>query len=98
MILNKGAIYIIRLYKMWISPLLSYTVSCRFHPTCSDYAMLCFENYEFTNALSKTVKRLGRCNPHNLDTCIDYPIEHSGIGTQVAPYDGIFNRSFHEKH
>jgi len=71
--LNKIAVFLLRLYKITISQYLSKKIACRFYPTCSDYAILCYQKFSFFEATKKTVYRLRRCNSSNLDTCIDYP-------------------------
>ena len=71
--LNSIVISILLIYKSKISPVLSKKISCRFYPTCSEYAVLCFQNFAFLEGLAKTLKRLRRCNPYNLDSCMDYP-------------------------
>lgn len=36
---------------------------CRFYPTCSHYAMECYEKFNFVKASALTLWRLMRCNP-----------------------------------
>ncbi|HNV43167.1 MAG: membrane protein insertion efficiency factor YidD [Spirochaetes bacterium] len=55
------AICIIRLYKLFISPLLP--PSCRFTPTCSSYALQAYKKYNFFKASFLTIKRILRCHP-----------------------------------
>ncbi|MEI6597161.1 MAG: membrane protein insertion efficiency factor YidD [bacterium] len=38
---------------------------CRFHPTCSDYAIQAIEKYGFLRGGIKSVWRVLRCNPFN---------------------------------
>ena len=54
-------IWLVRLYKKFISPLLP--PSCRFTPTCSEYAMEAFAKRGFLVGFILTVWRLLRCNP-----------------------------------
>ena len=51
----------IRGYKKWISPLLP--ASCRFEPTCSVYAMGCYQRFGLAKATYLTLRRLSRCHP-----------------------------------
>jgi len=51
----------IRTYQVLISPLSG--PSCRFYPSCSDYALGAFQKYGFFRALGKSAWRLLRCNP-----------------------------------
>lgn len=48
-------------YRLFISPLLR--PSCRFAPSCSEYAAESFRKYGLFRGLFKTCHRLGRCHP-----------------------------------
>jgi hypothetical protein len=52
---------IIRLYQKYISPLLG--PSCRFHPTCSNYAFQAVEKYGALRGSFFAIKRILKCNP-----------------------------------
>ncbi|MCZ7586475.1 MAG: membrane protein insertion efficiency factor YidD [Deltaproteobacteria bacterium] len=67
------AIRSIRLYKVFISPSLSKSITCRFHPTCSEYAVLAFKKYGFRRGLLMSYGRIRRCRPDNNSSCIDFP-------------------------
>ncbi|MCS6983913.1 MAG: membrane protein insertion efficiency factor YidD [Leptospiraceae bacterium] len=54
---------LISFYQKVISPLLPS--HCRFYPTCSEYARICFQHLNPSKALWLTLKRLGRCHPGN---------------------------------
>ncbi len=51
----------VRAYQLLVSPLL--LPSCRFLPTCSDYALEAVERHGATRGLALAVRRLGRCHP-----------------------------------
>lgn len=51
----------LRLYKRLISPLLP--ASCRFYPTCSDYAREAVERHGARRGLRLAAWRLLRCQP-----------------------------------
>lgn len=53
----------IRIYRLVISPLLP--PSCRFYPTCSQYAIEAIEKYGALKGSFLAVKRIGRCHPFN---------------------------------
>jgi uncharacterized protein len=55
------ALWMLRGYKRWISPALP--PSCRYVPTCSEYAMEAVERYGTLRALAMTAGRLLRCHP-----------------------------------
>ncbi len=52
---------LIRLYQWIVSPLLGPT--CRFHPSCSNYALQAIQRFGVLHGGWLTVKRLGRCHP-----------------------------------
>ncbi len=60
-----------RFYKKYISPL--NPPSCRFYPTCSEYANIQFRFQNPLLALIKTIARILRCN-QIFSGGIEYPI------------------------
>ena len=58
--MNKLVIKFIRIYQNTPSNMHN---ACRFTPTCSNYAIEAFENYNFFKASFITLKRLIRCRP-----------------------------------
>jgi putative membrane protein insertion efficiency factor len=58
---NRFFIFIIRLYKRYLSPFLP--AACRFTPTCSEYAAEAFETQSFFRAFWMTVVRIAKCHP-----------------------------------
>jgi uncharacterized protein len=52
---------LIKIYKIFISPYL--TPSCRYLPTCSEYAIDCLKTFGLTKGLTKTIKRILSCHP-----------------------------------
>jgi putative membrane protein insertion efficiency factor len=48
-------------YRRWISPLLRQ--NCRFHPTCSAYAVEAIRVHGALRGSFLAIKRLGRCHP-----------------------------------
>ncbi|HIC87583.1 MAG TPA: membrane protein insertion efficiency factor YidD [Aquificae bacterium] len=63
-------ISLIKLYQKYISPLKGR--SCRFYPTCSEYAILALKKYGIFKGCLKIIWRLIRCNPFSKGG-IDYP-------------------------
>ncbi|WP_207670657.1 MULTISPECIES: membrane protein insertion efficiency factor YidD [unclassified Clostridium] len=51
----------VRGYRKYISP--CFPPSCRFYPTCSEYALQALKKYSWPRALWLIVKRIARCNP-----------------------------------
>lgn len=60
-VLNKFFIFLLSLYKRFISPMLGD--HCRFYPTCSEYAIEAFSKLPFFKAFLKTIWRVLRCHP-----------------------------------
>ena len=52
---------LLRMYKKIISPMLPN--SCRFHPTCSVYAMEALEKHGVLNGTWLAIKRVLKCHP-----------------------------------
>ena len=60
-ILGYPFIAIIKLYQWIISPLLG--PSCRFTPSCSEYALQAFKKYGLIKGLWLASRRIVRCHP-----------------------------------
>lgn len=54
---------VIRIYQKVISPILP--PSCRFQPTCSEYAIQAVNKYGVIKGSFKAAYRILRCNPFN---------------------------------
>tara|TARA_A100001037_G_scaffold128187_1_gene116119 strand:+ start:322 stop:543 length:222 start_codon:yes stop_codon:yes gene_type:complete len=59
--LNFIFIIPIKLYQILLSPLLGQ--SCRYHPTCSQYAVEAIEKYGPVKGIWLGIKRIARCHP-----------------------------------
>jgi|TARA_A100001388_G_scaffold21006_1_gene13780 hypothetical protein len=59
--LNFIFIVPIKLYQILLSPLLGQ--SCRYHPTCSQYAVEAIEKYGPIKGIWLGIKRIARCHP-----------------------------------
>ncbi|MBR5322918.1 MAG: membrane protein insertion efficiency factor YidD [Clostridia bacterium] len=55
-------IFLIKIYQKYISPLKSKP-SCRFYPTCSQYAIEALEIHGFFKGSILAIWRILRCNP-----------------------------------
>jgi putative membrane protein insertion efficiency factor len=55
------AIWLLRGYKRWISP--AFPPSCRYVPTCSEYAVEAVERYGVVRGGAMAAWRLLRCHP-----------------------------------
>jgi putative membrane protein insertion efficiency factor len=54
-------IALIRLYQLVLSPL--FPPACRFHPTCSQYALVAVAEHGVVRGVWLALLRLARCNP-----------------------------------
>ncbi|HEX3672497.1 MAG TPA: membrane protein insertion efficiency factor YidD [Candidatus Cybelea sp.] len=54
---------LIRLYQIVVSPL--FPPSCRFHPTCSQYALVAVSEHGVLRGSWLALARLARCHPWN---------------------------------
>ena len=61
--MKSAALFVLKVYKKVISPLLP--PSCRFYPTCSDYASEAINKYGLVKGSAMAAKRLCRCHPWN---------------------------------
>ena len=62
--MKRVLIALVRFYRKYISPLTPPT--CRFIPTCSEYALEALEKYGAAKGLWLTVKRLSKCHPFHI--------------------------------
>ena len=60
-VIDRLLILVLRGYKRWISPLLG--PACRFHPTCSVYAMEAITRFGALKGSWLAARRLVRCHP-----------------------------------
>ncbi|MEZ4712911.1 MAG: membrane protein insertion efficiency factor YidD [Caldilineaceae bacterium] len=63
MIMKPFALWLIRFYQRFLSPLMGS--SCRFHPTCSRYTYQAIERYGVGKGIWLGAKRILRCHPWN---------------------------------
>ena len=59
--IKKILIYIIKIYKLILSPVLGQ--SCRYLPTCSEYFIDCLNEYGVVKGTIKGSKRILSCHP-----------------------------------
>ncbi|MCL2837982.1 MAG: membrane protein insertion efficiency factor YidD [Oscillospiraceae bacterium] len=68
--MKKILVGTIKFYQRFISPL--KRPSCRFYPSCSQYAILSVQKYGAFKGVGKAIWRILRCNPWN-DGGVDFP-------------------------
>ena len=59
--MKKLLFIFIKFYQYFISPLTGQ--NCRYHPTCSAYALEAVEKYGSFKGITLAVKRVARCHP-----------------------------------
>ena len=59
--MSRILVFLVRAYQAGISPLLPGT--CRYTPTCSEYARVAIERYGPARGCWLAAKRLARCHP-----------------------------------
>ena len=59
--MKRAALLLIRFYQVWISPM--KPPSCRYVPTCSEYARIAIERYGARRGGWLAIKRILRCHP-----------------------------------
>jgi len=75
--LKRGLVALLRFYKAGISPLLP--PSCRYEPTCSEYARIAIERHGAGRGSWLALRRLARCHPFG------------GSGLDPVPEAGAFS-------
>jgi len=79
------ALWTLRSYKRWVSPM--FPPSCRYVPTCSEYAMEAVERYGAVRGGAMAAWRVLRCHP--LATGGLDPVVKAGTGRGISqPLDG----------
>lgn len=61
--IRSALLFLIRLYQMTLSRLIGPT--CRFEPSCSQYAASCIERFGALRGSWLGIKRIARCHPLN---------------------------------
>jgi uncharacterized protein len=61
--MSKLIIILVIFYQKYISPL--KPASCRFYPTCSDYAIQAIRRFGFVKGTYLAVSRILRCHPYH---------------------------------
>lgn len=57
------AVLFLQIYRCHISSVLGVGGCCRFHPSCSDYAIQAYQRHSFLKASRLTFFRLLNCHP-----------------------------------
>ena len=74
-VISRFGVKLIKAYRYWISPFLPS--SCRFYPSCSQYALESYQKLGFCKATYLSFIRILKCNPF-----------HPG-GVDIVPCSGL---------
>lgn len=91
---QKGLLALLRIYKYVISPTL--LPSCRYVPTCSEYAAEATERYGVLRGIALSTWRLLRCHPFvkgGFDPVPDFDSHMSAPASPLAPADHSIRRT-----
>lgn len=69
--MKQLAVFVVKFYRKWISPLFAPT--CRYYPTCSQYALQQLKFSNFIIAIFAIILRILKCN-QLFKGGIDYPV------------------------
>ena len=72
--LVNQVIAFIKLYQTFLSPLLGS--SCRFYPSCSNYALESYQKYGLLSGSMLTIKRLCKCHPFHSGGLDEVPLKN----------------------
>lgn len=62
--MNKIVVFLIKVYRIFVSPLLVsvFGKGCKYEVSCSEYCLMVFKKYDFSKALSFSLRRLFSCH------------------------------------
>ncbi|MDR1361084.1 MAG: membrane protein insertion efficiency factor YidD [Rickettsiales bacterium] len=63
LLIANCALLLIKFYQSFISPAFGGRATCRFVPSCSEYAKQAIEKYGAFRGTWLAMKRIGRCRP-----------------------------------
>ena len=79
--MKRALIWLIAFYQKQISPLLPG--SCRFVPTCSEYAIEAIRNWGVLRGLGLSIWRILRCNPFCKGGYDPVPMRTKTVGEEI---------------
>jgi len=89
----RAALFAIRCYKSYLSVL--FTGSCRFEPTCSQYAYEAIERFGVLRGIWLGLKRLSRCHPFSGKFGFDPVPENTSAESTNESLDSTYAAALH---
>ncbi len=86
--MRRIAVAAVKFYRRFISRAKPSAGCCRFIPTCSEYALGCYEQFGFFRATLLTVWRILRCNPFSKGGLDPVPIKQKTKKAPRRKHDG----------
>ena len=87
MIVRRAVVALLRFYQRFLSPLLP--AACRFHPTCSEYAVQAVETHGLLRGTGMSAWRLARCQPFSTGGYDPVPPRTKSGGNRARPHGVI---------
>lgn len=91
-LMQRAAIYPLRIYQRYLSPLKGAS-SCRFHPTCSSYAIEAIEVHGVLRGSFMGLMRVLRCHPFHPGGYDPVPPKRAKTSPGVRPRTSARNES-----
>jgi uncharacterized protein len=82
---RRVVVGLLRLYQRVVSPM--YGPTCRFYPSCSQYALVAVERHGVLRGTRLAAWRLLRCNPWNPGGVDDVPPVRGQDAPGASPHD-----------
>lgn len=79
--MSRISVGVIRVYRAALSPFFGLFSSCRYQPTCSEYAMVALQRHGFRRGWWMAIRRIARCAPwgsHGYDPVPEEYLSWSG--------------------
>ena len=89
----SAALFAIRCYKSYLS--VFFAGSCRFEPSCSQYAYEAIERFGVPRGIWLGIKRLSRCHPFSGKFGFDPVPENTWAKSTIEPLDSTYAAVHH---
>lgn len=86
-IVKAGLLFLLRGYKRAISPM--FPPSCRYVPTCSEFAMEAVERHGALRGMGMAIRRVARCHPFVRGGFDPVPMKTTSLKRKVRVEAGI---------